>query len=630
MNGPCPAGVTAAAGTWTTNTTWMNLNGSAFDPLVSANATLFAPVTGVFTTSPKQACVVNDTNLTLAANQAQTIPNLPAGTYAIIASLEDATGDVQAAVTTLVSITSGATATATLTLAAMTIDVPAVASTATATSTATTAVDSTKLAFLSPPINQSVTDCSLVMIATEDANGDRVATTGNLALNVTSSSTTGHFYTDAACAGAASSPAITAGSSAVTLYYKDTTAGSPTLTAVDSAGALAAVTLTGTVLSSTAPRLVFSNAALTQSSTGCGALTIGAQNGPASGAVNVTLSSSSTSGSFYSDAACTQKITSATLPISSSTITVYYEDATAGTPVLTAASTGATLASATQMITIGGGAATALVFTNTSAQTVGSSNCFALGLELQDGNGTPTEAGQELTFTLTTTSSSGHFYAGLNCVDQITSVTFPANISDTTIYYSDSSAGSPTLTATGSTLPAATTTLQAIAGSEPLLNFGGMYGGPNYVNVATGASSCPAGYIATQILGTANFDYALFFCWQVHVPGGAYGPLDFGGMYGAGSQGAYVNPATGSSSCPAGFTAQTVLGATNVDNAVHVCTRTHVTGSYQLLFGGAYGQGSTGNYVNPMTQGLSCPGSYKAAQFLGSTGLDYPAYFCYE
>ena len=74
------------------------------------------------------------------------------------------------------------------------------------------------------------------------------------------------------------------------------------------------------------------------------------------GAINpgttVTLSSNSTAGKFYSDAACTQIISSITIPAGSSTASFYYKDLSAGTPVLTVSSQGMVLAATTFTIAL--------------------------------------------------------------------------------------------------------------------------------------------------------------------------------------------------------------------------------------------------------------------------------------
>ncbi len=61
-----------------------------------------------------------------------------------------------------------------------------------------------------------------------------------------------------------------------------------------------------------------------------------------------------------------------------------------------------------------------------------------------------------------------------------------------------------------------------------------MYGGPNYNNPLTGAQSCPTGYTATQISGTANVDYFLYLCTRSVTNTTAPIPTqyaEFGGMW---------------------------------------------------------------------------------------------------
>src|SRR5579883_3332845 len=108
-------------------------------------------------------------------------------------------------------------------------------------------------------------------------------------------------------------------------------------------------------------------------------------------------------------------------------------------------------------------------------------------------------------------------------------------------------------------------------GFEIAWDFGGMYGFGmvngqriNYPNPATGTTSCPAGYADTQEFGTTNLDWPVHFCYRPHQRG-ATGALEFGGMFGYGVQGPYPNPLTGTTSCPAGFSAAQLLGTINTD-----------------------------------------------------------------
>ena len=96
--------------------------------------------------------------------------------------------------------------------------------------------------------------------------------------------------------------------------------------------------------------------------------------------------------------------------------------------------------------------------------------------------------------------------------------------------------------------------------------------------------------------------------------------VDFGGMYGEASRG-FVNPATGAASCPAGYKATQVHGEDGVDAPLWICTRPSLAGSEPALdFGGMYVPYSFDEgprtCVNQMTGGASCPAGYTAIKML--------------
>jgi len=173
--------------------------------------------------------------------------------------------------------------------------------------------------------------------------------------------------------------------------------------------------------------------------------------------------------------------------------------------------------------------------------------------------------------------------------------------------------------------------------SETYMHFGGMYGGSAYgpyANPYTGEASCPLGYTAYRTLGTPRKDYDLYFCGK--VTGGGTEPIaDFGGAFGWYSGGGLFNPMTGSTSCPGGYLTTQTLGTRNIDYDVRYCHRQHVAGTTsRYRFGGMYGgyfNGSTHTwYVNPITGSTSCPGGFTATRILGTPNVDYDLYFCYR
>jgi alpha-tubulin suppressor-like RCC1 family protein len=164
------------------------------------------------------------------------------------------------------------------------------------------------------------------------------------------------------------------------------------------------------------------------------------------------------------------------------------------------------------------------------------------------------------------------------------------------------------------------------------MDFGGMYGyveGAPQPNPATGASSCPPGYTATALLDNPGFDYPVYYCWRGHVAGQET-LYDFGGMWGYVAAQPVNNPATGASSCPAGYTDMRVSGTSGSDYELHVCYQPHQAGTTAPLLGGMFG--AVGGYPshNPATGAASCPAGYTAAQVLGTQGIDSPVYYCYQ
>ncbi|NOK23194.1 hypothetical protein [Corallococcus carmarthensis] len=169
--------------------------------------------------------------------------------------------------------------------------------------------------------------------------------------------------------------------------------------------------------------------------------------------------------------------------------------------------------------------------------------------------------------------------------------------------------------------------------SDVHMLFGGMYGLRDngvYVNPYTGATSCPSGYTSYQVLGSYNMDYNLYFCGR--FADGATEPVaEFAGAFGWHSAGTYPNPITGGNSCPSGFLTTSTLGSYNMDYEVRYCHRQHVAGARdRYRFGGMYGFRNGGVYVNPITGTTSCPNGFTASRVLGTYNKDYEAFFCYR
>jgi len=165
------------------------------------------------------------------------------------------------------------------------------------------------------------------------------------------------------------------------------------------------------------------------------------------------------------------------------------------------------------------------------------------------------------------------------------------------------------------------------------LAFGGAYGfinnGVLVPNPVTGQASCPAGYTNTNVYGTYGTDYAVHICSK---PMSATEPpiLDFGGMYGFVEKSPSVNPATQQSSCPAGYLAQQLLGTYNVDYSLHICYRKHNGEKPALMFGGILGTVAGQRRSQDFDLFYSCSYGFDQKLIQGSYNVDWPLSLCYR
>ena len=192
-------------------------------------------------------------------------------------------------------------------------------------------------------------------IAAQTQNGDgSAANQGTVrALNLSSSSGNGKFFSDSSCTSQISSAAIGVGSSTATFFYNDSSIGTPVVT-------VASTGLTSATQTEAETGLRFSTGAFTSPLGQCStAMTLQSANAQAgsptslTSATTISLGSSSAGGKFYSDATCTTQITSVVIgpgfDAGHDSPSFFYKDTLAGSPLVTAS---AGTASATQTETI--------------------------------------------------------------------------------------------------------------------------------------------------------------------------------------------------------------------------------------------------------------------------------------
>jgi predicted GH43/DUF377 family glycosyl hydrolase len=338
--------------------------------------------------------------------------------------------------------------------------------------------------------NQSLTAGQLsssITVQRQDQYGNLV-TSGFLTVTLNSTSLGATFYSDAGVT-PATSVTINNGSSMVSFWYVDTVAGSPVLTT--SASDLTSAITTFTITSTNASKLVFTAGLGQYLSAGqlSGQITVQRLdqygNPVTSGSITVTLNSTSLGATFYSDAGTTPA-TSVVIVNGSSTVSFWYVDTIAGSPVLTASASG--LTSGGTIFVIASASASKLVFTAGAGQSLNAGQVSSvITVQRFDQYGNPATSGN-ITVYLSSSSGTGIFFSDSGGTHQITQVTIFSGSSSASFYYNDTAAGTPTLTASSSGLNSATTQFTINAATASRL-----------VYTAGGGQTLPAGTLSAQI-----------------------------------------------------------------------------------------------------------------------------------
>jgi type II secretory pathway pseudopilin PulG len=167
-------------------------------------------------------------------------------------------------------------------------------------------------------------------------------------------------------------------------------------------------------------------------------------------AITVNLSSSSTGTKKFAASSGGTVTTSVTLPANTQSVIAYYGDTKSGSPTITVAGSG--LTSGTQSETVTPAAPSKWVFasntisgTATSSATLGS-----IIVQEQDSFGNPTTTAE--TLTMASNSSGTNEFSATPGGTSFTTISIPAGSSSATFFYGDTKSGTPTLTASGSSL----------------------------------------------------------------------------------------------------------------------------------------------------------------------------------
>ncbi len=266
---------------------------------------------------------------------------------------------------------------------------------------AVTAATGAKFVITTAPVSGAASATATlgpITIERQDAFGNPV--TGAAATVNLASTTTGTPVFALTSGGSSiSSATIPAGASSVNVFYGDTKAGTPTVTA---SGSLTSATQTATITAAAAAKFAITSSAVSGAASNTAALgpiTIQRQdafgNPVTVGSTSVTLASNSTGTKVFALTSGGTTITTATIAAGQSSVNVFYGDTLAGNPTIAASGS---LTSATQLETITAGAPSALCFVGptgttclTGQQNVGNGGTFNGRVQMVDSSGNPAD-----------------------------------------------------------------------------------------------------------------------------------------------------------------------------------------------------------------------------------------------
>ncbi len=321
----------------------------------------------------------------------------------------------------------------------------------TGTQGVTVTVPATKLVFTTIPANNVVAGVATGTITVQRQSAANAAITTDPAITVDLTSTSpGGGFRDLDGTTVITSVQIPNGQSSASFRYRDTRAGTATITAAKNGGGLTSATLSRTTVAAAAAKIAWTQAPFTVTA------------GQVSSAIRVQRQDEfgnpqtgpAISGALTTTSANAQFLIFSALPITewsigngqtTSAIDGQYRDFIAGTPTITAVGSPG-LASATQVVTVNPAPATKLVFTSAPQVTVVNVATGVMTVQRQDGSNNPNSTDAAITVNLTSSSGTGTFRDADNTAN-ITSVQISVGQSSASFRYQDTTVGNPTLTA---------------------------------------------------------------------------------------------------------------------------------------------------------------------------------------
>jgi Bacterial Ig-like domain (group 1)/IPT/TIG domain len=337
----------------------------------------------------------------------------------------------------------------------------------------------------------------------EDAYGNPTSSSAAITINLSSSSRAGTF---AASSGGTPVTAVSlpAGTASVTAYYADTVAGSPTITA--SATNFTSGAQSETITGGEGAKLAITSTAISTtagtSATSAFTVTLEDSFGNATArnsALTVNLASSSNGASFAASSGGAW-VTSVVLRANTETVTAYYADTNAGSPVITVSGGG--LTSGTQTETLTPGPVNAVQSTvSASPTTVNSSDVASstVTVTLEDATGNPV-SGQTVTLTASGGNSSISAASGTSSASGVVTFTVTDSSTQSATYTAKDTTQSVTAaqTATVAFAPGPVNATQSTVSASPtIVNSSGVGSSTVTVTLEDAAGNPVSGHAVT-------------------------------------------------------------------------------------------------------------------------------------
>lgn len=349
-----------------------------------------------------------------------------------------------------------------------------------------------KLTFVTPALSIVAGSCSAAMtVEPQDVFGNTSPAQTSTLVNLGTSSVVGAFHSDASCSMPITSVAIAGGQQQANFYYRDTKAGSPTLTAW--ATGLWPATQFERVYAAGAVKMAFSEGPARVPLSACSSITtVEARDSFENAAAVVSnapvILQSTATMTFYGDPNCGQAFADLTLEQGQTSASFYFRDVAIGTRTILADASTSGLGQATHQVEIQNGNLPVKLAFVTPPRSIEAGFCSAaLEVHSQDGADRASAVKTANRISLWSTSTTTGFYQDVSCSAQITTLTLAVEEYRVTFYFKDGVFGRPTLTVTAEGLGSATQTQNVVC---PSLVDGALCDDSNLCN---GRETCQGG-----------------------------------------------------------------------------------------------------------------------------------------